>query len=230
MSAVLFVVSAARHLTLADGTAHATGFWAEELLTPYDVLSSAGHEITFATPGGLAPVADEGSLAGPEGDAARAALAAIPGLAAPQRLEDVDLSAFDAVFYPGGHGPMADLATDPVSGALIVRALDADLPLALVCHGLAGLLAATRADGTLASAGRTVTAFTDAEELQGGLGENSPWLLESALRERGVVVEAAEPWADFVVEDGALVTGQNPQSSASVAQALLAQLTARVAA
>ncbi|WP_243074045.1 type 1 glutamine amidotransferase domain-containing protein [Microbacterium sp. SS28] len=227
MSTVLFVVTAARELTLADGSAHATGFWAEELLTPYELLTAAGHEVAFATPGGVAPVADAGSLEGQE--AAGEALAAIPGLAAPQRIEDVDLSVYDAVFYPGGHGPMADLAADPASGALIVRALDDGVLLALVCHGLAALLAATRRDGSLAAAGRTVTAFTDAEELQGGLGENTPWLLESALRTGGVVVETAEPWADFVVEDGALISGQNPQSAASVAQALLARLGAPVA-
>ncbi|MEU1970998.1 type 1 glutamine amidotransferase domain-containing protein [Microbacterium sp. NPDC019599] len=221
MSTVLFVVTAARQLTLADGTAHPTGYWAEELLTPFELLTAAGHDVVFATPGGLEPVADEGSLTG---DGERAALAAIPGLSAPLRLEDVELSKFDSVFYPGGHGPMADLAADAVSGALITRALDDGVLLALVCHGLAALLAATRADGSLAASGRTVTAFTDAEELQGGLGENTPWLLESALRAGGVTVEAAEPWADVVVEDGALISGQNPQSSASVARALVSRL------
>ncbi|MGW9112250.1 type 1 glutamine amidotransferase domain-containing protein [Microbacterium sp. NPDC055683] len=218
MSTVLFVVTGARTLTLSDGSAHPTGFWAEELLAPYRLLVEAGHDVVFATPGGVAPVADSASLA--EGDAA--ALAAIPGLARPRRLDDV--GAFDAVFYPGGHGPMADLATDAVSGALLSQALDAGIPTALVCHGLAALLAATREDGALAAAGRTVAAFTDAEERQGGLGERAPWLLEKALRDRGVVVDAAEPWADHVVVDGPLVTGQNPQSSASVARALLERL------
>lgn len=108
---------------------------------------------------------------------------------------------------------MADLVTDAVSGALLAEALDAGTPTALVCHGLAALLAATREDGALAAAGRTVAAFTEAEERQAGLGERAPWLLETALRDRGVVVDAAEPWADHVVVDGPLVTGQNPQSS-----------------
>lgn len=226
MSTVLFVVTSARTLTLSDGSAHPTGYWAEELLAPYRLLTEAGHRVEFATPGGVAPVADEASLGDDDAarDETRAALVAIDELAAPRRLEEVDLAGYDAVFYPGGHGPMADLATDATSGALITNALDAGLPLALVCHGLAALLAAQRSDGTLAAAGRTVAAFTDDEERQGGLGAQAPWLLESALREGGVTVDTAQPWADHVVEDGHLVTGQNPQSSESVARALLGLL------
>ncbi|MDY0910667.1 type 1 glutamine amidotransferase domain-containing protein [Microbacterium sp. CFBP9034] len=222
MSTVLFVVSAARTWTLSDGSAHPTGYWAEELLVPHRLLTAAGHDVIIATPGGVAPVADEGSIG--DDDALREALALVPGITAPRVLADVDLADYDAVFYPGGHGPMQDLAHDEASGALIVRALDAGLPLALVCHGLAALLAATRADGSLAAAGRTVTAFTDAEEVQGGLADRAPWLLESTLRARGVIVDSAEPWADHVVADGDLLSGQNPQSSSSVARALLARL------
>jgi putative intracellular protease/amidase len=223
MSTVLFVVTAARTWTLSDGTAHPTGYWAEELLTPYRLLTEAGHTVAFATPDGLAPVADEASL-GDDPAEVRSSLAAIAELQNPLRLEDVDLSRYDAVFYPGGHGPMEDLSHDATSGDLISRALDADLPLAMVCHGLAALLAATDEDGAAAAAGRRIAAFTDAEETQGGLADRAPWLLESALRERGIVVDAAEPWADHVVVDGSLVTGQNPQSSASVARALLERL------
>ena len=223
MSTVLFVVSAARTWTLSDGTAHPTGYWAEELLTPYRLLTEAGHSVVFATPGGMTPVADEASF-GSEGESERAALAGIQGLAAPLSLDDADLSAYDAVFYPGGHGPMEDLWRDAASGALLTSALDAQKPVALVCHGVAGLLAAVRPDGSLTAAGRQVAAFTDEEETQAGLAPLAPFLLESALRERGVVVETAQPWADHVVTDGNLITGQNPQSSGSVAQALLAQL------
>lgn len=223
MSAVLFVVTAARTWTLSDGTAHPTGYWAEELLIPHRLLTEAGHTVAFATPGGVAPVADEASL-GDEAEEIRSALAAIAGLSDPLRLEDVDLSTYDAVFYPGGHGPMEDLSRDAASGALISQALNADLPLALVCHGLAALLAATGEDGAAAAAGRRVAAFTDAEEIQAGLADRAPWLLESTLRERGIVVEAADPWSDHVVVDGNLVTGQNPQSSGSVARTLLERL------
>jgi putative intracellular protease/amidase len=224
MSTVLFVVTAARHWTLSDGTAHPTGYWAEELLTPYRLLTEAGHTVVFATPGGVVPVADEGSLSGEDADELRAALSSIPGLHAPLRLDEVDLSAYAGVFYPGGHGPMEDLSHDPVSADLLTRALDDGLPLALVCHGLAALVPAVREDGTNTAAGRRVAAFTDAEETQGGLADRATWLLESTLRARGVVVEAAEPWADHVVVDGNLVTGQNPQSSGSVARALIERL------
>ncbi len=221
MARILFVVTGASGWTLADGTVHPTGFWAEELLAPYEAFTEAGHEVAFATPGGVTPVADEGSLSGDDADAQRAALAAIEGLQHPAALETVDAAAFDAVFYPGGHGPMEDLAVDATSGRVVVAALDAGTPLGVVCHGVAALLAGTREDGTLAAAGRTVTAFSDDEERQAGLADQAPWLLESRLRENGVQVEVGEPWADKVVVDGALVSGQNPQSSASVARALL---------
>lgn len=223
MSAVLFVVSAARTWTLSDGTAHPTGYWAEELLTPYRLLTEAGHTVVFATPAGAAPVADEASF-GSDGESERAAIAAIDGLAAPLPIEEVDLSEYDAVFYPGGHGPMEDLWRDGVSGQLLTHALDAHKPVALVCHGVAALLAAVRPDGSLTAAGRRAAAFTDEEETQAGLAPRAPFLLESALRERGVAIETAQPWEDHVVIDGNLITGQNPQSSASVARVLLAQL------
>ncbi|OCG76582.1 type 1 glutamine amidotransferase domain-containing protein [Microbacterium sediminis] len=222
MSTVLFVVTGARSWTLADGRQHPTGYWAEELLTPYRILTEAGHRVAFATPGGVEPVIDAASLeADPD---ARAAIEAIEGLARPLPLEEVALGDYDAVFYPGGHGPMEDLAADPTSGALIAAALRDETPLALVCHGVAALLAARDADGALAARGRTVAAFTDEEERQGGLADAASWLLESTLREQGVTVDTAAPWADHVVEDGALVSGQNSQSSASVARALLARL------
>ncbi|WP_309067742.1 type 1 glutamine amidotransferase domain-containing protein [Microbacterium sp.] len=224
MSTVLFVVTAARSWTLSDGSTHPTGYWAEELLTPHRLLTEAGHSVVFASPGGVAPVADEASLS--DDDGARAAISAIAGLQSPLRLEEVDLGTIDAVFYPGGHGPMEDLAVDATSGALLSDALEAEKPVALVCHGLAALLAARRADGALVAAGRTVAAFTDEEERQGGLADKAPWLLETTLRKHGVTVDAAEPWADHLVEDGNLVSGQNPQSSASVARALLRRLPA----
>ena len=125
MSNVLFVVTGARHWTLSDGTEHPTGYWAEELVAPYRVFTGAGHEVVLATPGGVQPVVDEASLApdvngGQDGaDAMRAALKGISQLASPLRLEDVDVSTYDAVFYPGGHGPMEDLAVDANSAAVL---------------------------------------------------------------------------------------------------------------
>lgn len=220
MSTILFVVTGARTWTLTDGTEHPTGYWAEELLTPHRLLTDAGHDVVFATPNGVAPVADPGSLR--DGDAA--AIAAISGLDAPLVLAEVDAGKYAAVYYPGGHGPMQDLADDDASGALIAATIDASLPLAAVCHGLAALLAARIADGTPLVAGRRITAFTDEEERLGGLADRAPFLLESALRAQGAAVETAAPWSDHVVIDGGLITGQNPQSSASTALALLKAL------
>lgn len=217
MSTILFVVSAARSWTLADGAAHPTGFWAEELLTPYRLLTAAGHRVDIATPGGRPPVADAASVQ--EGDAE--ALAAIPGLAAPLTLSTVDPAAYDAVFYPGGHGPMEDLAVDEDSAALVTATLAAERPLALVCHGLAALLPARTTTGEPAAAGRRLTVFSDEEERQGGLADRAPFLLESALRAQGAAVVVTEPWGDHVLVDGALITGQNPQSSGATARALL---------
>lgn len=220
MSSVLFVVTGARTWTLTDGTAHPTGYWAEELLVPYRALRDAGHTVTFATPGGVTPVADAGSLG--EGDAA--AIAAVEGLDAPLVLADVDAAAYDAVYYPGGHGPMQDLAVDEDSAALIAATIAGGRPLAAVCHGLAALLPARTATGESVVAGRRLTGFTDEEERLGGLADRAPFLLESELRARGAEVDIAAPWSDHTVVDGLLITGQNPQSSASAAAALLAAL------
>ncbi|MFK4761650.1 type 1 glutamine amidotransferase domain-containing protein [Microbacterium sp. ZW T5_45] len=220
MSTVLFVVTGARTWTLSDGTAHPTGYWAEELLTPFRRLTDAGHTVVFATPNGVQPVADPASLN--EGDAE--AIASVPGLSAPLVLADVDAAAYDAVYYPGGHGPMQDLAIDADSAALIAHTVEAGRPLAAVCHGLAALLPARTAAGAPVVAGRTLTAFTDEEERLGGLADRAPYLLESALRELGADVSASAPWSDHTVVDGLLITGQNPQSSASAADALVAAL------
>jgi putative intracellular protease/amidase len=230
MSKILFVMTGADHWTLADGTRHPTGFWAEEAVAPYEAFKAAGHEIVVATPGGVVPTVDKGSLAaevngGQEGaDRIAAALAAMTELERPVRLEDVDLGEYAAVFYPGGHGPMEDLAVDATSGRLLVDALASGKPLGVVCHGPAAMLAATRADGSNAFTGYEVAAFTDAEEVQGGLADKAKWLLQSRLTEAGVTVRAGEPWAPNVVVDRNLVTGQNPASSAPLATELLKKL------
>ncbi len=141
-------------------------------------------------------------------------------------VESVDLTAYAAIVLPGGHGPMADLAHDPNVGRVLVAANDAGVVIAPFCHGPAALLSATRDDGTFAFAGRRLTVFTDEEERTGGTGENTPWWVESALRERGAVIDSAAPWSDHVVVDGNLITGQNPQSSASVARRVIEALAA----
>ncbi|MGW0188289.1 type 1 glutamine amidotransferase domain-containing protein [Streptomyces sp. NPDC003362] len=230
MSKILFVMTGADHWTLNDGTRHPTGFWAEEAVAPYEAFKAAGHEIVVATPGGVVPPVDKGSLApeyngGPEGaDRVARALAGMTELERPIRLEDVVLDDYAAVFYPGGHGPMEDLAVDAASGGLLIDALDSGKPLGVVCHGPAALLAAVREDGANAFAGYRVAAFTDAEETQGGLADKAKWLLQSRLAEAGVDVRAGEPWAPNVVVDRNLVTGQNPASSGPLAAELLKKL------
>ncbi|MFD7326205.1 type 1 glutamine amidotransferase domain-containing protein [Streptomyces sp. NPDC059875] len=230
MSKILFVMTGADHWTLADGTKHPTGFWAEEAAAPYEAFKAAGHEIVVATPGGVVPTVDRSSLApefngGQEGaDRIAAVLASISELQHPITLEDVNLEEYAAVFYPGGHGPMEDLAVDRASGRILIDALDSGKPLAVVCHGPAALLAAVKDDGTNAFAGYRVAAFTDEEETQSGFADKAQWLLESRLVEAGVDVQVGEPWAPNVVIDRNLVTGQNPSSSAPLAVEVLKKL------
>ncbi|MEU9999913.1 type 1 glutamine amidotransferase domain-containing protein [Streptomyces sp. NPDC050848] len=230
MAKILFVMTGADHWTLADGTKHPSGFWAEEAVAPYEAFKAAGHEIVVATPGGVVPTVDRGSLApefngGQEGaDRMAAALASITELGHPISLEDVRLDDYAAVFYPGGHGPMEDLAVDPVSGRILVDALASGRPLAVVCHAPAAMLAATKEDGTNAFAGYEVAAFTNAEEAQAGFADKAKWLLETRLVEAGVDVRVGEPWAPNVVVDRNLFTGQNPSSSAPLAAELVKRL------
>ncbi|MEU1422995.1 MULTISPECIES: type 1 glutamine amidotransferase domain-containing protein [unclassified Kitasatospora] len=230
MSKILFVLTGATYWTLADGTQHPTGFWADEAVAPYEAFRAAGHTVTVATPGGVIPTVDSGSLApefngGEEGAAkVAAALDTFVELRHPVRLEDVDLADYDAVFYPGGHGPMEDLAVDPVSGRLLVAALASGKPLGVVCHGPAALLAAGLPDGSNAFAGYRLTGFTNAEETQAGLAGNAKWLLQDRLVAAGVDFQEGEPWAPKVVVDRNLVTGQNPASAAPLAVELLKKL------
>lgn len=230
MAKILFVITGADHWTLADGTPHPTGFWAEEAIAPYEAFKAAGHEIVVATPGGVVPTVDKASLAaevnGGQENADRIAgvLAAATEIQNPVRLEAVDLDGYAAVFYPGGHGPMEDLAVNTDSGALLTRALDSGKPLGVVCHAPAAMLAAVRADGTNSFAGYRIAAFTNAEETQAGFADKAKWLLQDRLTEAGVQVEVGEPWVPKVVVDRNLVTGQNPASSAPLAVELLKKL------
>lgn len=231
MANILMAVSAADSLTMKDGSEHPTGYWAEELVVSHRVLRDAGHTVHIATPGGVKPTVDQVSLA-PESaggqeraDGFRKYLATIDAeLSAPLVLADVDISAYDAVVMPGGHGPMADLYKDADLGRLLVAANSAGKVIAPFCHGPAGLLSATLDDGSFAFAGRRLTVFTNEEELNGGTGENTPWLVEDALREKGAVIENAAAWSSNVVRDRNLITGQNPQSSEDVAKEVIKAL------
>lgn len=231
MANILMVVSAADSLTMKDGSEHPTGYWAEELVVSHQTLLEAGHTVHLATPGGKKPTVDQVSLAGESaGGEDRAQgfkdyLAKIDGeLAHPLILADVDIAAYDAVVMPGGHGPMADLYRDTDLGRLLVAADTAGKIIAPFCHGPAGLLSATDDDGTFRFAGRRLTVFSNEEELGGGTGENTPWLVEDALKEKGADVDNAAAWTSHVIRDDNLITGQNPQSSEDVAKEVLKAL------
>ena len=231
MTSVLFVISAADGWTQKDGSVHPTGYWAEELAVPHRLFSDAGWDNTIATPNAVAPTLDEMSLGEGAGEPEelqeiRSYLESINNeLDNPKPLADVNEEDYDLVFYPGGHGPMEDLAVDAVSGALLKQRLASGTPLALLCHAPAALLAAKNEDGTNAFVGKNVTAFSNTEEESTGLAENAKWLLEDELVNAGVKYDkAAEDWSSHVVVDGNLYTGQNPQSSADLAKRILEDL------
>ncbi|MFE9021041.1 type 1 glutamine amidotransferase domain-containing protein [Streptomyces sp. NPDC007808] len=231
MTRILMVLSGADSMELADGSTHPTGYWAEEVAASHRVLRDAGAEVDIATPGGVRPTVDAISLDGRGGvdeSAARefrAYLDSIAGqLDAPLSLSEVRADAYDAIYIPGGHAPMADLAEDAELGRLLNEADAQDRTVAALCHGVAALLSATRADGGFTFAGRALTSFTDEEERQGGLGENTPYFVESRLRERGAVLDTGAAWSSKVVRDGNLITGQNPQSSKDTAEKVLKAL------
>jgi putative intracellular protease/amidase len=231
MTKILMVVSAADSITLTDGTAHPTGYWAEEVAASHRVFREAGVDVDIATPGGARPTVDPVSLSADGGvgerEAAdfRAYLDSLDGeLSRPLVLADVTLAGYDAVYVPGGHGPMVDLAHDGDLGRLLVEADGQGRVVAVLCHGPAALLSAVRPDGGFAFAGRRLTVFTDAEERQGGVGDRCPYLVESVLRERGATIEAGPAWTSTVVVDGNLISGQNPQSSVDTARQVLRAL------
>ncbi len=231
MSKILFVVTGARAWTLKDGTQHPTGYWAEELVAPYRAFTEAGHQVVVATPGGVQPVVDEGSLA-PEAnggqenaDALREAIDGIEQLRAPESLDLVDPTAYAAVFYPGGHGPMEDLSGDADSARLLVQTLESGKPLGIVCHAPAALLATEGPDGSPFS-GYRMTGFTNEEETQAGLADGAPWLLQDRLVALGADFQEGEAWGENIVVDRSLFTGQNPASSGPLARRMLEELGA----
>jgi putative intracellular protease/amidase len=227
MAKILFVVTGATYWTLADGVRHPTGFWADEVVAPYEAFAAAGPSVTVATPGGVVPTVDQYSLSpdvnGGVENAERIAkgLSAVSELARPIKLEDVDLADYAAVFYPGGHGPMEDLAHDARSAQLVKQTLESGKPLGVVCHGAAALLALRNADGSWPFAGYRLTGFSRAEETMTGLAEKAPWVLQDRLVQEGAIFQEAAPWTPNVVVDRTLITGQNPGSAGPVAAAML---------
>jgi putative intracellular protease/amidase len=226
MAKILFVVSGATYLTLKDGTRYATGYWAEEFAAPYRAFTEAGHEVVVATPGGVTPNVDMMSLrpemaGGVEGALElEAIIRSAEVMRRPLKLSDVRLEDYDAVYLPGGHGPMEDLWVDADAGRILTAQLASGRPLAIVCHAPAAMLA-TRIHGVSPFKGYRVTCFTNDEEEGVGLASRTRWLLEDELRGLGVEFSRGEIWKPYLVEDRNLITGQNPHSAAILADRLL---------
>ena len=215
-------------LTSHDKLGHTgkkTGFWLEEFAAPYYVLLDVGAEITLASPAGGHPPLD------PQSDAADAQTnatqrfkkdeAAQRVLANTTKLADVDADGFDAIFYPGGHGPLWDLAENADSQRIIETFVAKGRPLAAVCHAPAIFRHTKATDGKPLVSGRRVTSFTNTEEEAVGLTKVVPFLVQDMLNANGGLYEKGPDWGSYVVVDGTLVTGQNPASSEAAAKALL---------
>ncbi len=217
------------HDQLGD-TGKKTGFWLEEFAAPYYVFKDAGAEIVLASPKGGQPPLD------PTSDAEDAQTddtrrfkkdpAAIDALAHTTRLAEVSAEGFDAVFYPGGHGPLWDLAEDTHSIQLIETMFAAGKPVSAVCHAPGVFRHTKSADGAPLVKGKKVTGFTNTEEEAVQLTQVVPFLVQDMLEANGGLYHKGDDWQSFVVTDGHLITGQNPASSAAAARAVLAQLQA----
>ena len=209
-------------------TGKKTGFWLEELAAPYYAFKDAGAALTLASPlGGQPPLDPKSSDPSAQTDATRRFASdteAQTALANTKRLADVDAGVFDAVFYPGGHGPLWDLAEDPVSIALIEKTIAAGKPVAAVCHAPAVLRHVKGADGRPLVTGKSVTGFSNAEEAAVQLTDVVPFLVEDMLKANGGQYTKAADWQPHVATDGLLITGQNPASSEPVAEALIEAL------
>ncbi len=209
-------------------TGRKTGFWLEEFAAPYYVFKDAGIEMVLASPkGGQPPLDPKSNEPDFQTNATRrfeADSEANDALSSTIPLEKINQSDFDAVFYPGGHGPLWDLAEDKNSINLISLALEHNKPVALVCHAPGVLRHVKKPDGTPLVQGKKVTGFTNSEEAGVGLTEIVPFLVEDELIKNGANYSKVGDWQSYVVQDGLLITGQNPASSTEAAQALLQAL------
>jgi putative intracellular protease/amidase len=222
---ILFVLTS--HSQMGD-TGHKTGFWVEEFANPYYTLVDQGVDVTLATPkGGAAPVdptsnlpqnATEDTKRFNEDKAVQKKINETIALA------DINFEDYDAVFYPGGHGPLWDLAEDATSAQLIQDFNAAKKPIAFVCHAPAALQHVKNAEGEFLVKGKKVTGFSNEEEEAVQLTKVVPFLVEDMLKEKGGLYSRGATWTAYVLEDGNLITGQNPASSGLVAEMLLEML------
>lgn len=218
---VLFVLTSHDEL---GNTGLKTGFWTEELAAPYYALSDKGVEITLASPkGGQPPIDPKSEDPSSQTDATRRMdkdEVLKDKLKNTHQLSEIKSEEFDAVFYPGGHGPLWDLAEDKVSQQLIVDFYSSNKPVAFVCHA-PGVLKDVKIDGEYLVKDKNVTGFTNTEEEAVQLTDVVPFLVEDMLKKNGGVYSKIEDWSPYAIVDGRLVTGQNPASSEKVAEELL---------
>jgi putative intracellular protease/amidase len=209
-------------------TGKKTGFWLEEFAAPYYVFQAAGATITLASPNGgqppLDPKSDVPDSQTKDTQRFKADSTAQAALASTLKLSEISAGDFDAVFYPGGHGPLWDLAEDTASIDLIEFTLAAGKPVALVCHAPGVLRHVKALNGSPIVQGKAVTGFTNTEEQAAGLTDIVPFLVEDMLRTNGGNYTKAADWQPYIVHDGLLITGQNPASSEPAAKYLLEQL------
>ncbi|AMT97143.1 MULTISPECIES: type 1 glutamine amidotransferase domain-containing protein [Psychrobacter] len=214
------------HDRLGD-TGKKTGFWLEEFAAPYYAFIDAGVNVTLASPAGgqppLDPSSDTADAQTKDTKRFKEDAKAQEHLANTEKLADMKAEDFDSVFYPGGHGPLWDLAVDKNSINLIETFVTQDKPVAFVCHSPAALKN-VKIDGEYLVKGKTVTGFSNSEEEAVSLTDVVPFLVEDALKDNGGHYEKAADWESFVVEDGLLITGQNPASSEEAAKRLMAKL------
>lgn len=214
------------HDRLGD-TGKKTGFWLEEFAAPYYAFIDAGANVTLVSPAGgqppLDPSSDTEDAQTKDTKRFKEDAKAQEHLANTKKLADIKADDFDSVFYPGGHGPLWDLAVDKNSINLIENFVQQDKPVAFVCHSPAALKN-VKIDGEYLVKGKTVTGFTNSEEDAVGLTDVVPFLVEDALKANGGNYEKAADWESFVVEDGLLITGQNPASSEEAAKRLMVKL------
>jgi putative intracellular protease/amidase len=222
---VLIVLTS--HNKLGD-TGHDTGFWLEEFATPYYIFKDANVDLTLASPEGgqppLDPKSDAPDFQTESTERFKGDSDAQAALANTLKLSDVSPEEFDAVFYPGGHGPLWDLAEDKNSIALIEDMYASGKPVAAVCHAPAVLRHTRASDGSPLIQGKSVTGFSNSEEEAVQLSNVVPFLLEDDLSAKGAKYSKLDDWQDYAITDGNLITGQNPASSGSVAKAVLEAL------
>ena len=256
MGKILIIMTRAKTLTLLDGTAYPSGFWAEELVVPYERFVAAGYDVDIATSGGVAPTPDRGSLTVSTVRATRPASVTVGGTGSEvaesigSETEDVahyrtvieetaallsplsvgnitaeDLAGYDGVYIAGGHGAMEDMPKDVDLTLLLSRVLQAEQPLAAVCHGHSALLPLRDTEGEWPLAGYRMTAFSHSEELVTNLVGRLPFVLQVELERLGAQYQKSpEIWGSTVVRDRSLMTGQNPHSSADLADAFVGML------